>query len=80
MVEVLSPSTAKRDRLLKRDRYLHFGVPEYWIVDPDVREVLAYRADQGSNSPEIHRDRLTWRVSAETPPCAIDLESIFGTE
>lgn len=34
IVEVLSPSTAKKDRLIKYRRYEQAGVHEYWIVDP----------------------------------------------
>ena len=35
VVEILSPSTADRDRELKLSLYTRFGVKEYWIVDPD---------------------------------------------
>ena len=34
VVDVLSPSTADRDRQLKLGLYARFGVREYWIVDP----------------------------------------------
>lgn len=34
VVEVLSPSTAKKDRLVKFNRYQKAGIQEYWIVDP----------------------------------------------
>ena len=34
--EVLSPSTARRDRLVKADNYLRAGVREVWLVDPDA--------------------------------------------
>ena len=37
VVEVLSRSTALRDRGRKRDIFARYGVPEYWIVDPPAR-------------------------------------------
>jgi len=40
VIEILSPSTAMRDRLLKFNAYQRAGVREYWIVDPDSKTVL----------------------------------------
>ena len=34
VIEILSPSTQERDKLVKRDIYSKYGVKEYWIVDP----------------------------------------------
>jgi Uma2 family endonuclease len=34
VVEILSPSTGKRDKTTKKEIYARFGVKEYWIVDP----------------------------------------------
>jgi Uma2 family endonuclease len=42
IVEVLSPSTAKVDKVDKKAMYLKFGVKEYWIVDPIYKTVLLY--------------------------------------
>ena len=45
VVEVLSPSTSRRDLGIKRERYARFGVQEYWLVNPVARsiEVLVLR-------------------------------------
>ena len=37
VVEILSPSTAERDRIFKRDLYALHGVKEYWMVDTELR-------------------------------------------
>lgn len=34
VIGILSPSSAKRDRMMKKESYAYFGIPEYWIVDP----------------------------------------------
>jgi Uma2 family endonuclease len=36
VIEVRSPSTALIDLNLKRNAYERFGIPSYWIVDPDL--------------------------------------------
>ena len=43
-IEVLSPSTARRDRNVKRRRLLDAGVEEVWIVDPAAQTVEVYDA------------------------------------
>ena len=42
VVEVLSPSTSKRDCTLKLAKYSEAGVRECWIVDPKKKRVLVY--------------------------------------
>lgn len=45
VIEILSPSTRRRDVLAKATLYARFGVPHYWQVDPEVDriELLALR-------------------------------------
>lgn len=45
VVEVLSPSTAKRDRSYKKDAYEKCGVREYWLVNPADKSVEIYRLE-----------------------------------
>ena len=40
IAEVLSPGNAEQDTKIKRAAYAQAGVPEYWIVRPDTREIL----------------------------------------
>lgn len=47
-MEILSPTTTLVDRSTKRQLYARYGVPFYWIVDPEARAVEAYAlAGQG---------------------------------
>ncbi|MCR5160756.1 MAG: Uma2 family endonuclease [Lachnospiraceae bacterium] len=43
VMEIISPSTARRDMLLKLQKYIHANVREYWIIHPDIRQVTVYR-------------------------------------
>ena len=47
VVEVLSPSTAKNDRGLKKGAYGRCGVKEYWIVSPEDKTVEIYLPAEG---------------------------------
>ena len=73
-VEILSPSTAARDRGKKRKLYLEAGVEEYWIVDIDARVVERWRT--GDQRPEIVDGTLEWYLSAGVTG-SIDLPRLF---
>ena len=42
VLEVLSPSTRKKDMLIKYMKYYSAGVKEYWMVNPMKEEVITY--------------------------------------
>jgi Uma2 family endonuclease len=48
VVEVLSPSNAAQDRLLKRDLYERLGVPSYWLVEPTEPGITALELDEAT--------------------------------
>ncbi len=47
VVEVLSRSTQKKDRTIKKDTYEAQGVREYWIIDPYMKIVSVYLLRDG---------------------------------
>ena len=64
VVEILSPSTSLRDRSLKLDLYARVGVAEYWIADPEEREVVRYVLEDGGYreaGPSPRRNQLLAR-------------------
>jgi Uma2 family endonuclease len=52
-VEVLSPSTRRRDERVKRRLFDEHGVREYWLVDPDARAITVYRRAPDGSFPQV---------------------------
>lgn len=50
VMEVLSPSTRRKDLTIKLQKYRNAGVREHWIVDPEKKQILSYRFGQ---EPEL---------------------------
>jgi Uma2 family endonuclease len=74
-VEVLSPTTARRDHDVKRALYARIGVDEYWIVDIEARCIERWRP--GADIPETITERLSWHPSGALRPLVIDLPALF---
>lgn len=77
VVEVISPASSELDRHKKPPRYRDFGVPEYWIVDPDARTVEAYRLRQGGQAPETYTGSVRWQPDPSLPPLDVALPETF---
>jgi Uma2 family endonuclease len=73
-IEILSPSTARFDRVVKRGRYQRANI-EYWIVDLDSR--LIERWLPGDDRPSIHAERVEWHPAGADAPFVIELEPFF---
>jgi Uma2 family endonuclease len=76
VIEVVSPTGGLRDRGLKRDRYSHFGVAEYWVVDPGMRMVEIYRL--GAAKPVVASKALEWQPVPAGPILHLDLAELFS--
>ena len=77
VIEVLSPSTQKRDKGLKVNKYLNAGVKEYWMIDPKKKSIIVY-ADDGEEDYDIFvysfENEVPVRIFGEE--CKIDFQEI----
>jgi Uma2 family endonuclease len=76
VIEVLSRSTKRRDRTVKRDLYQGQRIPQYWIVDLDLRVIEVWTPD--AVTAERHTEQLRWQPVATEPPLLIDLVAYFS--
>ncbi len=75
-VEVLSPSTARADRVRKRTVYREEGVADYWLIDLDAR--LIERSVPEEDRPTIHTDVLTWAPEGSQTMFTLDIPPYFA--
>lgn len=78
VLEVLSPSTKKKDMLIKLNKYLNAGVREYWMIDPDKKKLMVYNLqDPQDLIPEIYNFDQTVAITVLDEPCEIDLKDMY---
>lgn len=75
-IEIISPSSVRRDRIIKRLRYQRAGIAEYWIVDSVSR--LVERWLPTDDRPEIIVETLRWHPAGAATELSIDLSEIFA--
>jgi Uma2 family endonuclease len=74
-VEVLSPSSVRADRFTKRRLYQEVGVPLYWVVDGDRREVEVWTP--ADTFPTVQRERVVWTPEGASEPLTLKLTDLF---
>ena len=75
IVEVLSPSSRKRDSITKLALYAEAEVPEYWIVDPEKELVIVYTASD-DYCPNVYSFRDKIPVGIYNGKCVVDMAEI----
>ena len=75
-VEVLSPSTARQDRVVKRALYRDEGVPEFWIVDMDSRTFE--RSTPADARVDVLDTRVEWLPEGASTPFLLDVPAYFA--
>lgn len=77
VVEILSPSTQRNDRLVKLGLYQRAGVREYWIVSPDEQTVQVLTLSNGLLLPhEVYSRKDVAKVNV-LEGCFIELSKVF---
>jgi Uma2 family endonuclease len=78
VVEILSPSNRAHDEVLKKSIYARFGIPEYWVVDPDHGWIWVHRLEQGAYRLIDRFDRASTLRTDQFPEVSVALEPVFA--
>ena len=78
VIEVLSPSTRRKDMQLKMYKYAGAGVREYWMVDPEKKLVVQYDLEH-LGIPAIYNFQSVIPVLIWDSACRIDLGEMDET-
>jgi Uma2 family endonuclease len=78
VIEVLSPSTEKRDRTVKLKMYAKFGVQEYWMAKEKTATAEIYRLQQGELVLVARLGKSGVLTSPLFPGLEIPLDEIFN--
>jgi len=68
---------------VKLERYLLYGVREYWIVDPDNRSVEVWRFDERADSAEVvgAGSAFSWTPLPGGASLEVEVDDVFaGTD
>ncbi len=68
VIEILSPSSLKRDKIDKTKSYARFGIPEFWIIEPDLGILEQHTLIEGRyDLTDIFQNNET--ITSPTIPC-----------
>ena len=79
IAEVLSPSNPQLDTVVKRAAYARAGVPEYWILRSETRDVLIYTEPDASLSDftSVQRFAVDDELVSPTLPIRVAVAALF---
>ncbi|MDR0589751.1 MAG: Uma2 family endonuclease [Spirochaetaceae bacterium] len=76
IVEILSPSNTRYDRIVKFQKYREAGVREYWILDPVEKSLMVYVLKNNEYVASAYEETALVPVTA-LPGLEIDLKTVF---
>ena len=75
IVEILSPSTRRRDQVKKRSLYMDAGVADYWMVDPERRAITAVRLGR---EDVVAQETMRWSPVGAAAELTFEVARVFG--
>ncbi len=78
IIEILSPSTAKRDKVLKYELYQQAGVLYYLLVDPETQSVKIFQ-NQNEHYVLIEEMPKTWKIQIDGCPIQLNFTQIWAS-
>lgn len=77
VIEIISPSSIRHDRIVKFRKYQLAGVKEYWIVDPDSKTLQVCILEKGRYIISMYDETEKVPVTV-LKNCEIDLAAVFA--
>ena len=82
VIEIVSPGdeNRRRDLVTKRREYAQAGIPEYWIVDPELQTITVLHLAVGESTYRVHGEFGVGRQadSVLLPGFAVDVAATFA--
>ena len=78
VMEILSPSSRRHDRLVKLGLYQRAGVREYWIVNPEEKTVQVLLLENGNLRPHEEYGQDSVAMVNVLSGCFIELSKVFA--
>ena len=75
VVEVVSPGNPRLDYHIKRDLYLREKVGEYWVINPEARNVSQWRGLDAAAA--LHSREISWHPIGMRVPLVLDIQGFF---
>ncbi len=78
VVEIISPGSARYDRLVKLNGYARIGVPEYWLIDPDLQSIERFALRDGQYTVAQNASENEVFEPASFPGVSIPLAELWA--
>jgi Uma2 family endonuclease len=77
VIEVVSDDDPDRDLVTKRREYAQAGIPEYWIVEPQIETITVLRLDRDQYVEHGRFERGSVAMSALIEGLQVDVTALF---